>query len=332
VTDHQVDRISALDADGLPDPGADGSFGYLVTSRDLETGTEAEWRTRRVVMAAGTLGTVELLLRARQVDGTLPRLPESLGQGFSGNGDFLMAATGIDEATEPERGPVITQYIDHGLFEDPRPDGFVIEDAGYPTVIAWFAEGAKPEVMKVRSVLHAGRRVANRVVLGRSSGKVGSRLGALLRNGLTEGSAIMLCMGRDASDGALFLGGDGLLRGRWSVRQNRDLYRSILAAGAAFAEATGAARWFAAPTWWLPFRRTVTVHPLGGCRLAESDAEGVTSARPEDFGRVFGYRNLYVADGSLLPTAVGANPVATIAALAERVAEGITGLPPDPSL
>ena len=33
-----------------------------------------------------------------------------------------------------------------------------------------------------------------------------------------------------------------------------------------------------------------------------------------------------------LITRVGANPAATIAALAERVAEGITGRPPDPDL
>ena len=49
-------------------------------------------------------------------------------------------------------------------------------------------------------------------------------------------------------------------------------------------------------------------------------------------GQVFGYTGLYVADGAIVPTAVGANPTATIAALSEMVAQGITGLNPDADL
>jgi cholesterol oxidase len=47
---------------------------------------------------------------------------------------------------------------------------------------------------------------------------------------------------------------------------------------------------------------------------------------------VFGYHGLYVADGSLMPTALGANPVATITALAEWIAHDITGATPDADL
>ena len=49
-------------------------------------------------------------------------------------------------------------------------------------------------------------------------------------------------------------------------------------------------------------------------------------------GQVFGYKGLYVADGAIVPTAVGANPIATISALSEQVAEGITGIKPDAKL
>jgi hypothetical protein len=55
----------------------------------------------------------------------------------------------------------------------------------------------------------------------------------------------------------------------------------------------------------------------------------VASAAPEMFGQVFGYKNLYVADGAIVPTAVGANPTATISALSEMVAQGITGEAPN---
>jgi cholesterol oxidase len=37
-------------------------------------------------------------------------------------------------------------------------------------------------------------------------------------------------------------------------------------------------------------------------------------------GEVFGHRNLYVADGAIVPKAIGLNPSRTIGALAERVA------------
>jgi cholesterol oxidase len=74
------------------------------------------------------------------------------------------------------------------------------------------------------------------------------------------------------------------------------------------------------------------VHPLGGCALASSPDDGVTNAAAERFGEVFWYRNLFVDDGSRCPSAVGANPAATIAALAERVAEGITRTPVDAKL
>lgn len=44
------------------------------------------------------------------------------------------------------------------------------------------------------------------------------------------------------------------------------------------------------------------------------------------------YQNLYVGDGAIVPTAVGANPTATTSALSEMVAQGITGIPPDADL
>jgi cholesterol oxidase len=50
--------------------------------------------------------------------------------------------------------------------------------------------------------------------------------------------------------------------------------------------------------------------------MADSPSQGVV----DDRGEVFGYSNLFVADGSVIPRAIGLNPSKTIAALSERVA------------
>lgn len=59
------------------------------------------------------------------------------------------------------------------------------------------------------------------------------------------------------------------------------------------------------------------MHPLGGCGMGRDPSEGVA----DPWGRVFGYPNLYVCDGSLIPRALGVPPSMTIAALAEHVVE-----------
>jgi cholesterol oxidase len=57
-----------------------------------------------------------------------------------------------------------------------------------------------------------------------------------------------------------------------------------------------------------------TVHPMGGC---------VRGRAADLYGRVNGYRNLFVNDASLLPGHLGCNPFMTVTALAERNIEGI---------
>ncbi len=58
-------------------------------------------------------------------------------------------------------------------------------------------------------------------------------------------------------------------------------------------------------------------HPLGTARAGRTASEGVVG--PD--GRVHGTDNLYVADGSMLPTSPAVNPQVTIMALARCVAE-----------
>jgi choline dehydrogenase-like flavoprotein len=62
-------------------------------------------------------------------------------------------------------------------------------------------------------------------------------------------------------------------------------------------------------------------HPLGTCRMAADPEAGPVDGE----GRVHGYEGLYVADGSIVPSALGVNPQITIIALATRIAYGILG-------
>ena len=57
-----------------------------------------------------------------------------------------------------------------------------------------------------------------------------------------------------------------------------------------------------------------TAHILGGCAMAGSPAQGVVDCR----NRVFGYKNMYVCDGSVIAMNLGVNPSLTICALTER--------------
>jgi cholesterol oxidase len=323
-TDSLVESIVPVDADGRDDPTQDGTHGYRVTYRHLagDPSVSSSVAARRVVVAAGALGSTELLLRCRDVHRTLPRLSPALGSRFSGNGDFLSFLASADSPTRPEYGPVITQAIDVNLFDAHDPQrAFVLEDAGYPNELAWYIEGAKPTVFKVRALARA--LVRRR----RARGPIGDRLRDLLGGTVTSRSAVLLCMGIDTATGRLSLDRDGRITLRWPQRANRALYRAIIAEADRFGRAVGASLVVSAPSWWRPVRRNVTVHALGGCPLGE-----VVSDDPARFGEAAGHRHLYVADGAIIPIAVGANPSLTIAALAERVAEGITGMQPDATL
>lgn len=57
-------------------------------------------------------------------------------------------------------------------------------------------------------------------------------------------------------------------------------------------------------------------HPLGSLRMGPDSDHAVV----DGFGRVHGTRNLYVGDGSIVPTSLGVNPQLAIMTLATRVA------------
>ncbi len=331
-TEHLAQQIVPVNARREDDLSADGSHGYRVSFVDLTSGrTTRSVLTNRVVVSAGTLGSSELLLRCRAQ--SLPRLSDRLGHRFSGNGDFLGFVIGTKESADPNYGPVITQGIDYNLLDKFDPDrAFILEDASYPAFLAWFIEGVKPGIFRLGSIGRTIRAVFDRLRGGVTTGSVGYALSDLLSGDLSYRTAVLLSMGVDRSNGVLTLGRNNCVDLDWPSADSMTLYKAIEGANRAFRDATGAPDYIPIPTWLWPLRKNVTVHSLGGCVLADAPSIGVTNADRVSFGQAFGYKNLYVSDGSIVPTAVGANPIATISALSEMVAEGITGIAPDANL
>jgi cholesterol oxidase len=71
------------------------------------------------------------------------------------------------------------------------------------------------------------------------------------------------------------------------------------------------------PAYRFNFEQFMSAHPLGGCPMGASSAEGVVS----EYGEVFGHPGFYIADGSVMPGPVGVNPALTIGAVADRSAD-----------
>ncbi|GAB7192658.1 hypothetical protein NUM3379_33670 [Kineococcus sp. NUM-3379] len=280
--------------------GADG--------RRSREGVERDVEARSVFVCAGALGSTELLLRSRDQYRTLPDLPAALGLGYSGNGDFLGLGHGTRDPVEPSAGPTITTAAVLRAQGVGRDQWFVLEEGGYSEHLA-----------RLVRALHVSRlpaRVAERVGAGLQGLLRETRgLGALLDEDRAH-TAVLLVMGRDRADGRIELTGRRhRLRVRWDVTRNDPLYAAEQVACADVVRELGGTPG-TSPTWRL-FRQPLTVHNLGGCRMSDDPATGVTDAG----GQVHGHPGLYVLDGAVLPGATGANPSMTIAAVAERCIE-----------
>jgi cholesterol oxidase len=126
-----------------------------------------------------------------------------------------------------------------------------------------------------------------------------------------------LAMGTDAADGVFSLK-KGQVYINWDSKNSLTLFKEIENGLKALSSALGG-KFITSLLWHWPIRKLLTAHPLGGCKMSDDKENGVVNA----VGEVWGYPNLYVADGSIIPTALSVNPSMTIAALAERIGEHI---------
>jgi cholesterol oxidase len=333
-TEHLVKKIVPLNSSLQEDSSSTGEHGYRVYFLNLTKENErlGYVDTKRVILSAGTFGSTELLLKCKEQFKTLPKISNKLGEYFSGNGDFLSFVIKGKEESNPNYGPVITQGIDFNLYKDiDKNKAFILEDASYPAFASW-AANMIPTKSFFKNILRIIKDVISKIFnTGSVYGRSGYIFEELLSDDLSQNSSVLLFMGVDNSNGKMFLN-DGELDVNWTQEESMPLYKKILEVSKKFKEIVQAKKWFPIFNWNSFNKDNVTVHPLGGCILAESPEKGVTSADLKNFGEVFNYKNLFVADGSIVPTAVGANPIATISALSEIVAEGITGIKPDSDL
>ena len=315
--------------------------GFEVTYRQYDDAKPSQSKENtvtadRVILAAGCVGTSELLLKSKLQDKTLPKLSDKVGFGFSTNGDYLAFVENTRDTVSLTRGPVTTSYA---RFNSTDQNTFhTIEDNGVPRIFsALFGQGSSLLQDFARQGMGTG--VVLRVVVGQLQALVQQAVG-ILAGGLFQKptkpdvfqsedipSRKIMCfaaMGRDQALGQFRLGDDGDTPLRLSrtdgKRFHQDpIYKQIGQTLDGFGK-----RLTDTPGHKFALDQgTDTVlgvsHPLGGCRMGKDATEGVA----DEFGRVFGYDGLYIADAALIPSSLGVNPSLTIAALALRIARQI---------
>ena len=330
------------------------------TNDDGQTRTA---RAAQVFLAAGVLGTTEILLRSRRDAGLA--LSDRVGAGFSTNGDFGALAVGTrmmgpdgnpvlgsdgkpaKMSVFPTRGPINTCDV---RFEvDGRQ--YTIEDCGIPSM---FARIVRTGLDDRRALLALADPVA--FVGGQSSSNIGSLLGSIRQRlfgskehdasknrHATEAELIddvffFNAMGEDEANGQFALRGDDLDL-EWPADKpiaNQQCFGKVEQMIQRLSAAMGGA-YTPLPTWeGLPGvfdkKTLIVTHPLGGCRIGPTVADGVVN----EFGQVYDaskkatdplavHPGLFVVDGSVIPGALAANPTLTISAQALKAVERAVG-------
>jgi cholesterol oxidase len=277
-----------------------------------------------VVLAAGTLGSTEILLRSKESGLSLS---DKLGHGFTGNGDVLAFGYNNDQeingvgfgqqspqGREPV-GPTITGIIDAREKTD-LDSGMVIEEGAVP--------GALGATLPVGlAACSAAMGVDTDSGLVDFVNEKRRELDSLVRGpytGAARNTQTYLIMTHDDSDGRMYLE-DDRLRIDWPGVGSQPIFEE---ANQKLEEATRplGGTYLKAPIWSKAFKKDlITVHPLGGCRMGTGAETGVVNHKGQVFSANAGtgvYENLYVSDGSVIPRSIGVNPLLTISALAER--------------
>ncbi len=303
---------------------------WVVNYRLVDSGRDAfespimQMTAKKIILGAGTLGSTKILQRSVK-EGLA--VSKQLGKRFSGNGDVLafgyngdsqvngvgIGDTPLDEEALP--GPCITSVIDARNKEN-LDRGMIVEDAVIPGAL----NGILPAIFATASRL-IGKDTADEDDQGV---KQRWELESLLRGayrGAVNHSQTFLVMSHDGSDGELTFDGEHQSI-EWPGVGQREVFQHINDTLKKASEAHQAT-FIPNPLWnKLNNKDLVTVHPLGGCSMGNDASHGVVNAKGQVFtgeDETTVHEGLYVADGAIIPRSLGANPLLTISALAERI-------------
>jgi cholesterol oxidase len=312
-----------------------------IATRDhqVDKPTELSLPTNNVVLAAGTFGSTEILLRSReQLQLTVSN---QLGKRFSGNGDSVAFLYGGATATnalghlsdKPQGkspGPTINGYAQFDSHNGNGP--MTLQDASVPVAMRKIFT----EFLATPGALGRFAEAGDPAWFGTGKPGVGKDpLGS--HESIGDHSLMMLMMGKDGADGELtFKSAIGAL-GTMSIKAptaqtNEDAWQTLLSRSKAYGGFDGG-HYLSNPLARIVPKsldtylgteggtgHSVTVHPLGGCAIGPNASRGVVNG----YGQVYSsndqqvHEGLYVMDGACLPAALGVNPFLTIAAMAYR--------------
>jgi choline dehydrogenase-like flavoprotein len=318
-------------------------------------------KTKTVILAAGSLGSTEILLKCRNLD--LNR--ETLGSKFTTNGDLLGVVTPTEKIVDASRGPVVTSIA---KFSNPGQSfSFSIEDSGIPKMFAelfaylfgimskekdeYIPKTGLPELLQrefIKDILN-NRNVVNglmnliNVPNSPFNPSVKSMISSMqsILNSFNSSKAsspeesvsnilLLSGMGIDDSNAHLDLDENDSIKLTKPYDLNQKVFSDIINVMQQFAEETGkdgknsllVPMWDSKPDG----RSQFVLHPLGGCPMGVDASEGVVDHLGRPFkgknGSVF--ENFYIVDGSIMPGSLGVNPSLMISALAFRIAAIIT--------
>lgn len=313
-------------------------------------------RARKVVLAAGSFGSTEILLRSQRT-GRRKRLALSprLGEQFSLNGDntaFIRFPHNVNAQSDetlplddgaggvsPRRvGPEITQTVEWR--GDRSGPGFLVQEFAIPAAL----RGVFHEIVTTRGWMD---ELAQGDTQDHLAPLVDERDPLAIDEEAMQRELMVGLIGHDSASGRIVLPRKGQQEGSvvvaWEDVGNDPAMANAFARlkDRVKTQLGGTARITPNPLWRLlpeALRGVVdgasgsalTVHPLGGCATGMSSQTGVV----DPYGAVFNVDpdrkkpghddwqdSLLVLDGAMVPASLGANPALTIAALSLRAAD-----------